>query len=538
QWATIAGTYTGMFSSAQGCDSVHTVVLSVLQALQTQESRSICAGDSSLVFGNWETTAGTYAQTFQALGGCDSVHTVLLSVLPVLQTQESRSICAGDSSLIFGQWETMAGSYLQTAPSANGCDSTHTVILAVLPVLQTQENRGICAGDSSLIFGQWETAPGTYVQTIPAANGCDSTHTITLAVEQAFQTQESRSICAGDSSLIFGNWQTAAGPYAQTFVASGGCDSTHTIVLSVLPVLQTQESRSICAGDSSLIFGNWETVAGTYTQTVPALNGCDSTHTLVLDVWPLPAVLLEWTPPTCFGLADGSVEVPLAPAGLAYSLDGVQFQTENRFDGLGAGPYVLWIRDVQGCETVFSHSLPAPDPLLLSLPGDTSITTGQSVQLLPVVSNGSNLNYTWAPPDFLSCADCLSPLASPTGSITYTLTVQNSLGCTATDQILIRVTGPEIFIPNAFLPASGGPNSLFGVYAPATTVRQVLSLQIFDRWGGLVYSRENFAADGVTGWDGRWKGVDCAPGVYVYVLELELSDGTRWKQSGDVSLLR
>ncbi|MCC6460361.1 MAG: hypothetical protein IT260_07805, partial [Saprospiraceae bacterium] len=283
-WETAAGTYTRMFSSVQGCDSTHTVTLEVLPEFQTQENRSICAGDSSLIFDNWETAAGSYVQTVSALNGCDSTHTVTLAVLPVFQTTESRSICAGDSSLIFGNWETVGGAYVQTVSGLNGCDSTHTVTLAVLPVFQTTENRSVCAGDSSLIFGQWETAAGVYAQTVSALNGCDSTHTVTLAVLPNFQTTENRSICVGDSSLIFGQWATIAGTYTGMFSSAQGCDSVHTVVLSVLPVLQTQESRSICAGDSSLIFGNWETTAGTYAQTFQALGGCDSVHTILLSV--------------------------------------------------------------------------------------------------------------------------------------------------------------------------------------------------------------------------------------------------------------
>ncbi|MCE7925507.1 MAG: hypothetical protein DYG98_20835, partial [Haliscomenobacteraceae bacterium CHB4] len=75
---------------------------------------------------------------------------------------------------------------------------------------------------------------------------------------------------AGDSALIFGQWQNQAGAFSQTFTATGGCDSTHTIALDVLPALQTSESRSICAGDSALIFGQWQNQAGAFSQTLTA----------------------------------------------------------------------------------------------------------------------------------------------------------------------------------------------------------------------------------------------------------------------------
>ena len=60
----------------------------------------------------------------------------------------------------------------------------------------------------------------------------------------------------GETISIFGNDVNSAGVYSETFTASNGCDSTHTIMVSVLPTPQTSESISICDGETVQVFGN------------------------------------------------------------------------------------------------------------------------------------------------------------------------------------------------------------------------------------------------------------------------------------------
>ncbi|MBK6932499.1 MAG: gliding motility-associated C-terminal domain-containing protein [Saprospirales bacterium] len=220
---------------------------------------------------------------------------------------------------------------------------------------------------------------------------------------------------------------------------------------------------------------------------------------------------------------------------------GIQFEwravsARSGFEGIKAGPYTLVARNQAGCTQSANILLEAATALTLDLPADTTIIPGQSVLLEPTTSGPVAL-YAWMPPDYLDCSTCTAPLATPLETTTYTLVVYNASGCSATDRTTVRVTGPAVYVPNVFDPGSPGLNNVFGIWA-ARGVRQVLYLEIYDRWGGLVFRRERFAADGLTGWDGRWKGRDCSPGVYVYTLELEMDDGNRIRIAGDVALVR
>ncbi len=63
-------------------------------------------------------------------------------------------------------------------------------------------------------------------------------------------------------------------------------------------------------------------------------------------------------------------------------------------------------------------------------------------------------------------------------------------------------------------------------------------MSIFDRWGNLVFLKENISAgDRSQGWDGRLNSNKVAPGVYVYKIEIvNLEDEIEIK-AGDVTVL-
>ncbi len=468
------------------------------------------------------------------------MHQIELMVLPVFQTTELREICTGDSLLVFGNYETAAGLYLRTFQAANGCDSVHQVELKVLPVFQTTELQQICTGDSALVFGNYETAAGLYSSTFQASGGCDSIHTVVLAVFPEEQTAEFRQICTGDSTLVFGFYEHTAGVYSRVFQTQHGCDSTHTITLTVLPALETLQNLSICTGDSILILGQYVRDAGVYTGIFQAVGGCDSVVTITLQELAAPVLDLLWLDPTCFGNADGQLIIENAPTGVVFSLDGAPFSAAQVYTALTSGAHTLQVRDTVGCISETKTTLVEPPPLLVYLPGDTLIEQGQFVEIQSEVL-GDVAQFTWMPGAGLNCPICPVVLAKPVETTLYTLTVRDLSGCTASDQIQITVQpkpSNNVYLPNVFRPDSGGANQFFTVYA-GDNVHEVIRLEVFDRWGDLVFRREYFAP-GVEalGWNGAARGQPVPPGVYVYSAEVAFSDGTTGRVSGDVTVVR
>ncbi len=560
-WVTAAGTYTGVYISSLGCDSTHLVNLEVNPLVSTFDTLMICEGDSVLIFDEYQSEPGDYEEIFLNNVGCDSAHTITLEVLPIRFGSDTLTICQGDSILIFGEYEQEAGSYSQTFMAANGCDSIHETTLFVLETIATFEELSICAGDSIQIFGNWESTAGEYTETFSSANGCDSIATIALEVLQPTNSDETIIICSGDSILIFGNFEGEAGFYSEVFTAANGCDSTHTIELvtetitldySMLAPCTDQDNGVvviIAEGGQAPYSYAWlpggdlgpivEHISrGTYSVTVTDAIGCQATITFDVNELNPETFGFVANRPNCAGDEDGSIELVGTP-GMQFSLDGTNFQSVEGFYGLPAGDYLVISEDQNGCRDTLDVFIDDPEPVWVELPEDQTIKMGETVQITSQSNVGSAAVYTWKPLDSLSCGDCPRTVAGPIFTTLYTLSVVDTNGCTASDDIHIFVDRRrKVYIPNAFSPNGDGVNDTFVIYGDER-VRSIKHLMVFDRWGELVFDRKDMALnDPAVGWNGQLNGRLMQPAVFVYMAEIEFIDGTTEVFEGDIVLIR
>ena len=100
-------------------------------------------------FQDFMQTHGCY-YTITSIGGneCDSVIFTNLTTLPNTSTNQSFSICDGDSVVVGGNIYNTTGTYIDTFQAANGCDSTITTNLIVLPHSSYSQSIAICNGES------------------------------------------------------------------------------------------------------------------------------------------------------------------------------------------------------------------------------------------------------------------------------------------------------------------------------------------------------------------------------------------------------
>jgi gliding motility-associated-like protein len=95
----------------------------------------------------------------------------------------------------------------------------------------------------------------------------------------------------------------------------------------------------------------------------------------------------------------------------------------------------------------------------------------------------------------------------------YKVKITNQFGCSKTRTI--KVNGPcntRIFAPDIFTPNSDGENDVFKLFIlGGVQVR----LDIYNRWGSIIYSEENAAPQ----WDGKFKGEACQTGNYPDILK-------------------
>jgi gliding motility-associated-like protein len=67
----------------------------------------------------------------------------------------------------------------------------------------------------------------------------------------------------------------------------------------------------------------------------------------------------------------------------------------------------------------------------------------------------------------------------------------------------------------------------------------IKSLRVFNRWGEMVFERLNFNPnDASAGWDGKYKGKQLSPDVFVYECEIVCENNQLLSYKGDVTLLQ
>ena len=173
---TLSGTYSTMYTNSTGCDSVHTLYLTINES--NSGSSSITACESFYWEGTLYTSSGTYSNVLTNSFGCDSVHTLYLTI------NDSNSGTSTISSCESFSWEgatyTSSGTYSNVLTNSSGCDSTHTIYLTI-----TQSNAGssnVTSCDSYSFDGITYTSSGTYSTTYTNSSGCDSVHTLYLTI--------------------------------------------------------------------------------------------------------------------------------------------------------------------------------------------------------------------------------------------------------------------------------------------------------------------------------------------------------------------
>jgi CHU_C Type IX secretion signal domain len=253
-------------------------------------SQTICNGESFTLGGNTYTQSGNYAVLIPSpTTGCDSIVNVKLTVLPAVNATADKKICFGET-LVFGtKTLTQSGTYTEKFKSiVNGCDSTVTLNLTVLPAKTVNIKKTICSGEKFTIGGKTYDQTGQYTISIKSIDGlnCDSTIILDLNVPTKIQQINKVTVCNGKTyTAPNGKVYDKTGKYDEVFKATGGCDSTYTIDLTVLNILSGVKDETVCPKQLPYIFGTQSiTKEGTYTEVFKTKIGCDSTVTLKLQV--------------------------------------------------------------------------------------------------------------------------------------------------------------------------------------------------------------------------------------------------------------
>lgn len=282
---------------------------------------------------------------------------------------------------------------------------------------------------------------------------------------------------------------------------------------------------------------------GEYTVVLTDSIGCKDTAIVMLTEPDLFVPILDYTAPKCFGNDDGYIEIPGWSGGAggvtASLLGSVPKLAPIVYDNLPPGDYFLEIKDANGCTVDTCFYFETPAELMLELGDDLTLELGDSIYMDPQISFEPVDSFLWLSNDPRQLNE-LALWLRPIESSHYTLTVWDEKGCPVQDKVNIRVTKElDVYAPNAFSPNGDGVNDRFTIYARKASVHSIKRLQVFDRFGELVFEQEAFNPnDEPMGWNGRFDGQPLNPAVFVWKAEIEFIDGRVAVLYGDVLLVR
>jgi gliding motility-associated-like protein len=277
-----------------------------------------------------------------------------------------------------------------------------------------------------------------------------------------------------------------------------------------------------------------------YTVRGTSLLGCQATDSIAVHVVQRSQIIASNDVAICAG---ESVKLN------AYGTDWLVWSPARGLDDqtlssptatpITTTTYIVNGQDEFGCfktedsVKVTVHPLP-----VINAGADTTMMAGYPIQLRPEYSSDVT-SVEWVPSTFLDCSLCRTPVSTPQYSTTYTLFAYTQYGCMSKDvlHIYATCTKENLFIPNTFSPNNDGSNDLF--YPRGRGIQKIKAFKIFNRWGQLVFLKENFFANDVNAaWDGTKKGAYVTPDVYVYMIDLICENGNVITLKGDVTLIR
>ena len=284
-----------------GCDSVTTLHLTVYPVPETNLNVGICFNESYPFNGQNLTETGIYFDTLTSANNCDSIIVLHLTVYQEKRDTIVAHICQGESYQELGfDIDSPAETDYHTlvAPDINGCDSTTVLHLFVHNTASTLISADICLGESYTENGfdvtPTEIGEHTFTQQLQTTFNCDSIVSLHLTVHPTYYLTDELNVCQSETPYFY----EAANQYFNVanvgdydtvlaYTTATGCDSNIALTIHVLPSYILEESLALCSNSEQLpyTFGDMSlTESGDYTYTFTTSNGCDSTVTLHLTV--------------------------------------------------------------------------------------------------------------------------------------------------------------------------------------------------------------------------------------------------------------
>ena len=515
-------TYT-VTGTTSGCSSDTSITIAY--QINAESTEFFCEnGTYQMPDGSEVNEEGTYVAQYVSLAGCDSIVTLNLLEQSTYDFQMPIALCAGETFMLPDGVEVDSpGTYPVVMQTANAqCDSSITTVVSILQPATVQIALGLCEGEPvELADGTIVSEEGTYTVVLTAQNGCDSTITAEVSIAPSYDLDVALSAC-DDGSYLFpdGSLPTSSGSFDFGLQTALGCDSSVTIDLQLNQAYNLAYPAEICDGE---VFNMPDGVnigtEGDYVSLLQTTAGCDSIVTVQLVVQPLPDVALGAADSYC--LYDGNIPLNPAPDGGTLSGDLLN-GSELVHEGATPGDYEVSYSytDANGCTYTELQPYVLATPLEPTF--DFQLICNELQLQSTTLDPNTDHEYAW----FLD-NEAIAIFAEPvfyfdqTGTFDLGLTVTDIYGCSySTNESVVLQNALDLtgfFVPNVITPNGDDYNDRFELPAAVASCLYY-TIDIYNRWGQLVYTMTPETA----GFSGRKQdGSEVPDGVYYYTLEIQ-----------------
>jgi len=407
--------------------------------------------------------AGTYTATVTDANGCiasvqatvGEPDTLLTAITPVdascfgVCDGEATAVASGGTAPYTYLWNDpansttdvvtglCAGTYTVIVTDANGCADTTTVIInepADIVITATTQGTS-CFGDcdgEAYVSVTGGTAPYAYQWDDLALTQNDTVSGLCAGLYNVIVTDDNG--CTATLAVIITEPDTLiASIQGVDASCSGVCDgsatATQTGGTGPFTYLWDDPNAQTTATATGLC-------AGTYNVTVTDANGCSDATSVTINEPTALDIALTIVDASCNGVCDGEASVVVTGGTAPYTVVWSNLTQGDQVTGLCAGSYTVLVSDANGCLDTLSFSINEPDAIVIATSAlDASCFGVCDGEAYASATGGSGVftDFIWNDNN-ATANDTVVALCAGT----YTVTVTDDTGCSATAQVTIN----------------------------------------------------------------------------------------------------
>lgn len=432
---------------------------------------------------------------------------------------------------------------IASTPGGSACSSIDTVYVIAGPVIGNDTTVNVCKGGTYDLTPLYNTTGLTSSQWVFQPTGAVVANPASVSAAGIYQLIGTNATGCTDTVRVTVLSDTVRA--TATGTALGSCSTPGTITVTDPTGVGSIFEYSISTAPSVFQLANTFTAdPADYTILVRDSLGCISDPIPVTVGFTNDLVLNAITPANPTICQGQSVTLTTSgTTGATYTWSpgtGLSTTTGTTTVASPVENQVYTVTSTLGaCEQQATVSVNVDKNLTVEAGGPLSLDPGSTAQLNAIVT-GTNTTLTsiaWTPAAEFSAANILNPVLTPvgtSGTATYNITVENSAGCTASDQLIVNIVSSGCRnVRNAFTPNGDGINDVWLVYDDFSCLTNV-SVQVFNRYGSKVYESSNYRNT----WTGNYGSKALPDGTYYAVVQFTLLSKRVITVKSDVTILR